>query len=142
MDFHISGCTSGMYGEMVLATDENQIAGIKKYLDNDVPITYWWMDAGWYFEYGDKSLDVWLPTGTWMVDTKRFPSKMKAISDYGESRGVKTLLWFEPEVVRLEASLRDKENGIPEEYMLDGVLANFGNPEFVDWMVERVSTII
>lgn len=138
----ISGCTSGMYGEMVLATDDNQIAGIQKYLDNNVPLSYWWMDAGWYFEYGDKSLDVWLPTGTWMVDTKRFPSKMKAISDYGAQRGVKTLLWFEPEVVRLQEELRDKENGIPAEYMLDGVLANFGNPDFVDWMIERVSTII
>ena len=55
---------------------------------------------------------------------------------------MKTLLWFEPEVVRLEKDLRDKENGIPEEYMMNDVLADMGNPDFIDWMVERVSGII
>ena len=141
-EHNISGCTSGMYGEMVGANEANQLEAIRTYIDNGVPLTYWWMDAGWYFEYGDKSLDVWLPTGTWMVDTKRFPTKFRSISDFCAENNMKTLLWFEPEVVRLEPALRDKENGIPEEYMMCDVLADMGNPEFIDWMVERVSGII
>ncbi|MBR0158211.1 MAG: alpha-galactosidase [Clostridia bacterium] len=139
---NISGCTSGMYAEMVGANEANQLAAIRTYLDHGVPLTYWWMDAGWYFEYGDRSLDVWLPTGTWMVDTKRFPTKFRAISEFAAEHGMKTLLWFEPEVVRLEERLRDKQNGIPAKYMLDGMLANMGDPEFVDWMADRVSGII
>lgn len=139
---NISGCTSGMYGEMVAANEANQIEAIQTYLSHDVPLTYWWMDAGWYFEYGEKSLDVWLPTGTWMVDTKRFPTRFKSISDLAAAHDMKTLLWFEPEVVRLEERLRDADNGIPARFMLDSVLANMGDPEFIDWMVERVSGII
>lgn len=120
---------------MVQATDENQIKAMKQYLRNDVPITYWWMDAGWYFRTGEESLKVWLDTGTWMPDTTRFPSKFKDISDFGAENGVKTLLWFEPEVVRLDWADHDVTNGIPKEYMLDNNLADFGNEGFVPWAV-------
>ena len=139
---NLSGGTSWLYGEMVKATDENQIKAMKKYLEHDIPITYWWMDAGWYFRTGKESLSVWLDTGTWMPDTTRFPSKFKAISDFGAENGVKTLLWFEPEVVRLDWTEHDEEYGIPKAYMLDNNLADFGNENFVQWAVERVSQIL
>lgn len=139
---NLSGGTSWLYGEMTNATDQNQIKAMKRYLDKEIPITYWWMDAGWYFRTGEESLSVWLDTGTWMPDTSRFPSKFKDISDFGAENGVKTLLWFEPEVVRLDWADHDDRNGIPKEYMLDANLADFGNEDFVQWMVERVSTIL
>ena len=139
---NLSGGTSWLYNEMVQATDENQIKAMKQYLRNDVPITYWWMDAGWYFRTGEESLKVWLDTGTWMPDTTRFPSKFKDISDFGAENGVKTLLWFEPEVVRLDWADHDVTNGIPKEYMLDNNLADFGNEDFVHWAVARVSRIL
>lgn len=138
----ISGGTSWLYNEMANATDDNQIAAMKTYVENHIPISYWWMDAGWYFKTGNESLTTWLDTGTWRVDTKRFPSGFSAISEYGESVGVKTLLWFEPEVVRLDWSLHDDENGIPREYMLNDVLVNFGNEDFVKWFADRASSII
>ncbi len=138
----ISGGTSWIYNEMANATDENQIAAMKAYTDNKIPISYWWMDAGWYFKTGNESLQTWLDTGTWMVDTKRFPSEFKAISDFGRDVGVKTLLWFEPEVVRLDWSLHDEEYGIPKEYMLNDTLADFGNEDFINFFVERASSII
>ena len=139
---NVSGYTGTMYGEMTFATEENQLAAMQKFLDNEVPLTYWWMDAGWYFESGTKSLTSWTATGTWMVDTTRFPSKLKAISDKAAENNMKTLLWFEPEVVRIPENQRDKENGIPLEYMLCPVLADFGNPDFIDWMLDRVTMII
>lgn len=139
---HLSGGTSWVYNEMKDATDENQIAAIKKYVDHGVPISYWWMDAGWYFRTGQEQLSTWLHTGTWMVDTIRFPSKFKAISDFGAKHGVKTLLWFEPEVVRLDWNDHDDTYGIPREYMLDNNLVNFGNLDFVHWMLERTSGIL
>lgn len=138
----ISGGTSWVYNEMVNATEENQISAMTAYVDNNIPISYWWMDAGWYFKTGDESLTTWLDTGTWMVDTKRFPTEFKAISDYGKTVGVKTLLWFEPEVVRLDWSLSDKENGIPKEYMLNDILVDFGNEDFINWYFDRASSII
>ncbi len=141
---HISGGTSWIYSEMKDATDENQIDGIRQYKKNGVDIDYWWMDAGWYYKTEETSLDVWLPVGTWVVDRKRFPSGMKAISDFGHANGVKTLLWFEPEVTRL----RDEELGstsIKKEWIVPGSatrLVDIGNPDFRNWMLDRVFTIM
>ena len=56
---HISGGTSWIYGEMKDATDENQIDGIRQYLDHGVPIDYWWMDAGWYYKTGEDTRSRW-----------------------------------------------------------------------------------
>lgn len=145
----IGGATSTLYGEMAKATDENQIQAIKAYADNGVNLDYWWMDAGWYYKTGEVSLDVWLDTGTWIVDKKRFPSEFKAISDYGATVGTKTLLWFEPEVVRLDLNLLT-DVSIKREWVIgynhakagDWLLADMGNIDFREWLIERVSSII
>lgn len=139
---HISGGTSWLYDEMRLATDDNQIDAMKQYLDHDIPLSYWWMDAGWYFRTGHETISTWLHTGTWMVDTDRFPSEFAAISEYGQAHGVQTLLWFEPEMVRLDWKDHDQENGLPYEYMLVDYLADFGNPAFVDWVFNRYTSIL
>ena len=107
------------------ATDENQVAAMDTYYKNGVPLNYWWMDAGWYFRTGDEQISTWLHTGTWMVDTKRFPSEFKAISDYAASHDAKTLLWFEPEVVRLDWNDADPVYGIKKEYMLTPQFGGF-----------------
>lgn len=138
----ISGGTSWLYNEMKDATDDNQIDAMKQYIDRKIPISYWWMDAGWYFRTGHEALTTWLHTGTWMVDTNRFPSEFAAISDYGSQHGVKTLLWFEPEMVRLDWKDHDEENGIPYKYMLVDYLCDFGNPEFSDWVFNRFTSIL
>jgi len=141
---HVSGGTSWLYAEMKDATDDNQIDGIRQYVTHGVPIDYWWMDAGWYYKTEEESLDVWLPVGTWVVDRKRFPSGMRAISDFGHANGVKTLLWFEPEITRL----RDDELGstsIRKEWIVPGSrtrLVDIGNDEFRDFMLERVFTVL
>ena len=69
----VSGGTNQLYEEMTHATEENQIAALRAYRENGVRLDYWWMDAGWYFRTGQESPDTWLPTGTWLVDTVRFP---------------------------------------------------------------------
>ena len=38
--------------------------------------------------------------GTWEPDLTRFPNGLRAISDHALAKGVKTLVWFEPERVR------------------------------------------
>ena len=52
------------------------------------------MDAGWYVNNGD-----WPNTGTWEVDPKRFPRGLRAITDHAHEKGVKSIVWFEPERV-------------------------------------------
>ena len=60
----------------------------------DLKLDYWWMDAGWYIQQQG-----WPQVGTWEVDPKRFPRGLRPISDHAHAKGVKTLVWFEPERV-------------------------------------------
>ncbi len=82
------------YGEMIGANEANQIMHIDRYLEEKLNIDYWWMDAGWYIQQNG-----WPQVGTWEVDPKRFPKGFTPVSDHAHSRGVKTLVWFEPERV-------------------------------------------
>ena len=53
--------------------------------------------------------------GAWEVDRKRFPKDFRAISDHAHSKGMKTLLWFEPERVAAPAhGSRTIPNGFSE----------------------------
>ena len=86
--------SSRAYEEMIKANAENQIMHIDRYLEEGLKLDYWWMDAGWYIQQHG-----WPQVGTWEVDPKRFPRGLRPISDHAHSKGVKILVWFEPERV-------------------------------------------
>ena len=90
----LTPCSSHQFGEMIHANEQNQELFIQRYLDEGFHIDYWWMDAGWYVNKSG-----WPNVGTWLVDSNRFPHGLRAITDYGHSRGVKSIVWFEPERV-------------------------------------------
>ncbi len=90
------------YGEMIGANEANQIMHIDRYLEEGLKLDYWWMDAGWYVQNQG-----WPQVGTWEVDRKRFPKGFKPISDHGHAKGVKTLVWFEPERVAANTWISD-----------------------------------
>ncbi len=130
--------TGRMYEEMAKATEANQTMCFNRYLEEEIPLDYWWTDAGWYpCEKG------WYHTGTWEVDRKRFPRGLKAITDLAHAKGMKTLLWFEPERVRPETWL-DQEH--PEWLLKSGNqknrLLNLGKPEVEKWLTDRVDRIM
>lgn len=140
----VAATTSWMYSEMVGATEQNQIAAIKTYREQGIPLDYFWMDAGWYYKTGTQSLDVWLPTGTWYVDESRFPTKFRSVSEYAHRVGTKTILWFEPEVVRLDPSLFG-ETSVRAEWLLPQSatkLVDYGNSEARQWLLNRVCTVL
>ena len=86
--------SSRAYEEMIGANEANQIMHIDRYLEEGLKIDYWWMDAGWYIQQRG-----WPQVGTWEVDPKRFPRGLRPISDHAHAKGLKTLVWFEPERV-------------------------------------------
>lgn len=86
--------SSRAYEEMIHANTENQIMHIDRYLEEGFRLDYWWMDAGWYVQQQG-----WPQVGTWEVDPKRFPQGLRPISDHAHRKGVKILVWFEPERV-------------------------------------------
>jgi len=121
------GCTSGIFNEMINANEENQKLFIDRYVAEKIPLNFWWMDAGWYPCEGE-----WPKTGTWEPDLTRFPHGLRAISDHALTKGISTLVWFEPE--RIGGGWLSQNH---PEWRL-GPLLNLGNPEAWHWLVEHI----
>ena len=131
------GCSSHLFNEMCDANEDNQKQCIDRYLEEKIHIDRWWMDAGWY----PCAPVGWPKTGTWEVDTQRFPKGLRAISDHAHSKGVKTILWFEPERVHPDTWLTKTH----PEWILGGAgggLLNLGNPDAWKWLTNHVDKLL
>jgi alpha-galactosidase len=131
-------CYSGrVFSEMEKGTEENQIQFIDKYLAEGVKFDYWWMDAGWYIQQGG-----WVQTGTWEVDPKRFPHGLKAVSDHAHAKGLKTVVWFEPERVTPNTWLADER----PQWLLgpknDTQLLYLGKADARKWLTDHVDKLL
>jgi alpha-galactosidase len=138
--------TSHEFVEMMEATDQKENAFIDRYISDGLKPDYFWMDAGWYLNNGS-----WVNTGTWEVDPQRFPHGLRAVSDYAHSKGIKIIVWFEPERVtpgswlyehHPEWLLTTKQEPGNQLYDRHWRLFNFGDPQAREWMVEHVDKII
>jgi alpha-galactosidase len=129
--------SGGAYEEMYRSTEETHRAWFDRYLEEKIKLDYWWIDAGWY-----KCDPVgWPKVGTWEVDTKRFPRGLRAVTDYVHSKGVNTILWFEPERVHADTWLTKNH----PEWILGGAsggILNFGNPDVLKWITDRVDKVL
>ncbi len=117
--------------------ESNQKALLDRYLEERIPLDYWWMDAGWYpFREG------WWRVGTWEPDAKRFPQGLRAVTDYVHSKGLKSIVWFEPERVMPGTWLYEKH----PEWLLgaegENKLLYLGNPEAWSWLVEHIGGML
>ncbi|MBN2293328.1 MAG: alpha-galactosidase [Pirellulales bacterium] len=129
--------SSRAYGEMIGANEGNQIMHIDRYLEEGIKLDYWWMDAGWYICDGQ-----WPKVGTWEVDRKRFPKGFKPISDHAHAKGLKILVWFEPERVHPGTWLYKER---PQWLLSVGggnKLLNLGNEEARKWLTDHVDKMI
>jgi alpha-galactosidase len=129
--------SSRQYDEMIKATEANQIMFIDRYLSEKLPLDFWWMDAGWYVHDGGG----WPHVGTWLVDSNRFPNGLRGVSDYAHEKGMKIVVWFEPERVTADTWLTRNH---PEWIVggSNGGLLNLGNPEARQWLTEHVDRMI
>lgn len=128
--------SSRAYEEMIKANEQNQIMHIDRYLEEGLKLDYWWMDAGWYVNKTG-----WPNVGTWEVDPKRFPQGFKPISAHAHSKGVKILVWFEPERVTAGTWLTENH----PEWVLGGAkggLLNLGNSEAWKWLTNHIDKLL
>ena len=99
------------------------------------------LDAGWF---GKPGLSWYQRRGDWdLVNEERFPSGIRALSDYTHSKGLKFGLWCEIEAIGKEAEL----NRTHPEFvaMRDGVslgYACFGNPAVRQWAYDTLERLI
>ncbi len=125
--------SSRQYDEMIKANETNQTMFIDRYVEEGLKLDYWWMDAGWYVHDGRG----WPHVGTWLVDSNRFPRGLRAVSDHAHTKGMKTLVWFEPERV-VEGTWLARHH---PEWVLGGAkggLLNLGNDDARRWLIEHV----
>lgn len=154
----LEASTCGFFDEMGRATEANQIAYIDRHRQAALPITHWWMDAGWY-PCRPACLDKnsWWVTGTWEVDRQRFPNGLRAITDHARSHGIRSIVWFEPERVAGGTELRQhpewlladpeqrqfgSETPLSREIVGSNRLLDLGNSEALAWLIGRVSALI
>jgi alpha-galactosidase len=113
-----------------------EIAAMDAYRNAGIKFDYWWIDAGWYPCNG-----TWQYTGTWEPDATRFPKGVKEVTDHAHAKGMKFVLWFEPERVGPNSWLTKNH---PEWIFggADGGLLNMGNPDAKKWVTEHFSRLI
>jgi alpha-galactosidase len=110
-----------------------------------------WRDAGgnhpWYPSstgpyQGDNS---WINTGTWEVDSKKYPHGFKPFSDWIHAQGMAFLLWMEPERVGDPNSwlgATHPEWLLPATGSTVGAILNEGNPAAFNWLTNHVDGLI
>ena len=143
----LTPCSSHQFGEMVNANEENQKLFVSRYVEEGLSPDYWWMDAGWY----KLPKGSWVDTGTWEIDPARFPNGFRPVSDLAHSKGVKILVWFEPERVCEGTWLWEKHpewllvpKDVPDSvgWMRQWKLLNLGNPEARKWLTNHIDDLL
>ncbi|MBU4286507.1 MAG: alpha-galactosidase, partial [Verrucomicrobia bacterium] len=120
-----------------------------------LPIDTWWIDAGWYncdASLSTTGYSIWNRTGTWEPDRRRFPNGVREVNDYAHKKGLKTILWFEPERVWRPGTWLAEEH---PEWLLKAApdpnyvgadkntrLLNLGNPAALRWLINHVSGLL
>lgn len=132
-------------------TDKNMLMIIDKATSVfDVPFDTFWVDAGWYGDYHEVTQDsncgpFWYENaGNWHPNKYSHPEgNMKKVARAANKKGMRFLLWFEPERATAKAPIV-KEH--PEYFIQsksapnDNVfLVNFANPDAASWVLEEVS---
>lgn len=118
---------------------------------HDINLDAFWLDAGWYTGLGTESVS-WPQTGSLRMDTSRFPDRMADITRILRSKNAGLILWFEPEVVRLDSQAFLADNPdfssdwllgrVLQGSWLEGDIIDFGNPDAVDWVFGKVCRVI
>lgn len=141
---------------MYEATEENQKAFIDRFLEIGIKLDYWWMDTGWFYVQGvpenqwteemralNKQGRLWEKFNVWDVNQVRFPRGIKAVSDYAHSKGIKTILWFEPERVTPDSwPQHERPEWCLKASTTPQMLLDLGNAAARKWVTDRVHEVL
>ncbi len=127
----ISPITCGNWGA---TRAEVHLDNIRKIIEKDLPIDYYWIDAEWY---GKGS---WYPNaGNWDLKQEVYPKGFKPLSDALRAGRRELMLWFEPErVFRGTRWLQEHPQWLLGP-MGDNALLNLGDPDARKFLIDFIS---
>jgi len=127
---------------------------LEKMIAEDVKTDFRWFDAGWYVAPDKtgaqpyvKGHDWWDTVGTWELDPEKWPEgTFRESTDFAREKGMKTLVWFEPERVTDPENLA-KNFGYNVDWAIrvEGertVSNNIGDPECLKWTTDRICKML
>ncbi|MHB1294175.1 MAG: alpha-galactosidase [Anaerolineae bacterium] len=122
----------------LVTNDQDERRFVDHYVDQGIQVDYWWQDAGWYPCNGS-----WVNVGTWEVNRDTFPGGIRATSDYFRAKGIRTIVWFEPERVMPGSWLYEQH----PEWLLGenngkAKLLNLGDPAARRWVTEHIDGLL
>ncbi len=116
---------------------------MEKLLSEGFKPDFRWFDAGWYFDPAGNTVesDWWGTIGSWELDREKWPGSTfrESVDDF-HNRGIKTLVWFEPERVTHVDDLVKNYGYKPEWAIAAGgsITNNIGDPDCLEWTAGRV----
>ncbi len=127
---------------------ERQIGKVRWFVDNDIPVDNFWIDAGWHGEgeYTDNSNvfnSQWgAHVGNWYPNKTAYPDGLKPIGEAAKAAGMDFTIWFEPERV-VDGTEFAREH---PEWMMGApggsFLFNLGMPEACEALTDVISSVI
>jgi alpha-galactosidase len=123
--------------DLSLVNYDYQSFYLDRYVAEGLKPDYLWEDAGWY-----PNRSGWPNTGTWEVDTARFPGGLRPLTNHAHAKGVRVIVWFEPERVTPGTWLYEKH----PEWLLgrdgDQKLLDLGNGAARRWLVDHIDGML
>lgn len=123
-------------------TEANQIEVLERLVELDLGVEVFWIDAGW-FEGGWPH-----GAGSWVPKAQAFPRGLGPVAEAVHARGLRFLMWFEPERVNPESRIAREH---PEFVLWDGPpnwteqhdgLFNLGDPQARRYLTDLLSRAI
>lgn len=148
----VDGKTQTAVAQIQVGGAEKDVAYVQSFLDAGIHVDLCWRDAGGFrdnvwFQAGDGPFKdpgaIWLNSGTWEIDTAKYPHGFRPFSDSVRAKNMQFVLWFEPERVGDPNSWLGKNH---PEWLLPGTshgsLLDEGNPDAREWLINHVSGMI
>ncbi len=138
--------TGVAYGATGMTTSKTLLT-LKSYMLNGAKPELLWIDAGWYTGTNGETVS-WPLVGTHNVNTSRYPDKMASIGQFTKENDMRFLLWFEPEIVRLnKTEYLSYHKDFKAEWLLtitgtSDYLVNLGDKECREWVFNKVCKVI
>ncbi len=120
---------------------EVHLDNIRQIVDHNLPIDYYWIDAGWYGAAGVAG-EWWKEVGNWTVGKNLYPNGFQPLSETLGKSGRKLMLWFEPERVRKDSEWFQSHHDWLFDIKDDNCLFNLGNPEARRFLTDFISSRI